>query len=196
MKAKWSNIVVAAIFAGSTNAWAGTSVGPIIVRATVDSAQNINCTILEDNDPGQVVTSMQFGSLVPSTPTGGLIGQIFFQFHCGVASNTGPYQVTQTGGSLTSGGGQTLADGAWIVTPLDGIGGNPSNPFPPGTTLGSCGTAASASKLLFAQTNGTSVSDYSFTYGITDDPANCASDAIPQDQPAGIYGTTVTITLQ
>jgi len=37
---------------------------------------------------------------------------------------------------------------------------------------------------------------YTNTYGITDDPANCASDAIPQDQPAGIYGTTVTITLQ
>jgi len=60
-----------------------------------------------------------------------------------------------------------------------------------------CGTAASVGKVLFSQANGTSVSDFSFTYGITDDPANCGTAPfITIGQPAGTYTTTVTITLQ
>jgi len=172
---------------------AATTVGPINVTASISGTKSINCTILQDNNPGNVVTSMNYGALQLNANSN-FVGTKFFQFHCGVTNNTTtPYQVTQTGGTLTS-GSNTLNNGSWIVTPLNGIGGNPSNPFPPGTTVGACGTAAATNKMLFTQANGTTVSDYSFTYGITDDPALGATDAIPLDQPAGNYATTITFT--
>jgi hypothetical protein len=93
---------------------------------------------------------------------------------------------------LTSSSG-TLPDGAWIFTPLAGVGGDSGHPLPGG--IGSQGTAAQTDALWYQSDFGGTAATISATYGITNDAANGATDFIPPSQPAGSYSTTVTWTL-
>lgn len=141
---------------------------------------------------------MDFGQLDrPTNPDGSPAAQRslrHFQVFCGMNTSGRAYTVTQTGGTLTS-GSDTLPDGAWIFTPLNGVGGNPSEPLPSGSTVGTQGTAASTDTLWYRSDAGGAGTTISSTYGITNDAANGATEFVPPDQPAGNYSTTVLWTL-
>ena len=115
-----------------------------------------------------------------------------FQVFFGVNAQGRAFTVKQTAGHLVS-GSNTVPDGAFIVTPLDGIGGDNTKPLPSGISKGTRGTAVFSNKALFTSTGGLS-DTMAATYGITDDPNLGATQPIPLDQPAGTYTTTVTFT--
>lgn len=178
------------------------------VTADVPSALSFNVTITELLNNGTVigppVTAMDFGNLASNgmfDPDGGgpLPSQLrslnstrAYQVFFGINAQQRPFTIKQTAGPLQS-GPNSLKDGAFIVTPLSGVGGDPSKPLPAGTTPGSQGTAVQTDKVLFTGTGGAS-DTMAATYGITDDPRLGAFQFIPLDQPAGNYITTVTYT--
>lgn len=178
-------------------AWAAT-VGPIEVTVEVDTVETLDCAINRfalGVDQGDV-SVMDFGTLGRPTNEDGTPGALFsprhFQVFCGMNTSGQPFTVTQTAGSLTS-SSATLPDGAWIFTPLNGVGGDPNNSLP--GSIGSQGTAAQSDALWYqSDFNGTGTT-ISATYGITNDPANGAFEFIPPGQAAGSYATTVTWTL-
>ena len=186
--------------------------GPVVpVSAQVESKLEFSATVTElipaaggGTTIGPVVTSMGFGVLASNgnfDPDGpGPIGpqpralnstkafQVFF----GINAQGRPFTIKQTAGPLQA-GGSTIPNGAFIVTPLQGVGGDLSKPLPPGTSVGSRGSAVATNKVLFSSSGGSSAT-MAATYGITDDPALGATQPIPLDQPAGTYTTNVTFT--
>ncbi|HEX9779769.1 MAG TPA: hypothetical protein VGB20_00985 [bacterium] len=185
---------------GTGTVWAQQTVGPIPVSASVDTLETFDCTILQDNVTGQIVTSMDFGQLDrPTNPDGtpgALGGLTFFQVYCGASASGASFQVTQTAGTLTgTNSGDFLPDGAWIFTPLDGVGGDPGTPLPSGSVVGSQGTAAGTNVLWYTSDPAGTGTTIASTYGISNDPANGAFEFIPPDQTADTYSTTVTWTM-
>ena len=115
-----------------------------------------------------------------------------FQAFFGINSQQRPFSIKQTAGPLQS-GGDVLPDGAFIVTPLEGVGGNPDEDLPANIDVGDQGTAVENDKVLFSSTGG-SAATLAAPYGITDDEENGAFEFIPLDQPSGDYVTNVTFT--
>lgn len=155
-------------------------------------------------DIGPVVTEMDFGTLAshgtfdddddPSTDEvpRSLNSLKAFQAFFGINSQQRPFSIKQTAGPLQS-GGDVLPDGAFIVTPLEGVGGNPDEDLPANIDVKDRGTAVETDKVLFSSTGGPAAT-MAATYGITDDPDHGATEFIPLDQPSGDYVTTVTFT--
>ncbi len=184
--------------------------GTVQVSATVPANLAFNATIFElvpngtgGTDIGPQVSAMNFGNLAsngtfdpdgpgPQPPQPRALNSLkAFQVFFSLNAQGRPYQIKQTAASLRS-GTNTIPNGAFIVTPLAGIGGDPSKPLPSGVSVGTRGTAAASNKVLFSSTGpGASLAA---TYGITDNPAQGATQPIPLDQPAGTYTTTVTFT--
>lgn len=198
-KRRMASLMCAIWSLGPAAGWAATS-GPISVMAEVESVESLDCSMVrfESGVDQGAVSEMDFGDLDrPTNPDGSPAAQRslrHFQVFCGMNTSGRPFTVTQTGGTLTS-GSDTLQDGAWIFTPLNGVGGDTSQPLPSGSTVGTQGSAASTDKLWYqsdAAGTGTTISS---TYGITNDAANGATEFVPPDQPAGSYSTAVTWTL-
>jgi hypothetical protein len=150
---------------------------------------------------GPVVSEMDFsvlasnGTFDPPGPLGpqprSLNSTRAFQVFFGINAQERPFTIRQTAGPLES-GGNTIPNGAFIVTPLAGVGGGPT-PLPAGITVGTQQSAVGTNLVLFSSSGGPS-DTMAATYGISDDPSAGASEAIPLDQPAGSYTTTVTFT--
>lgn len=186
--------------------------GPAVaVQAEVASTLTFSVTVTEliptgagGTTIGPVVTSMNFSILAsngtfdpdgtgPTPPQPRALNSTkAFQVFFGINAQGRPFTIKQTA-SLLQAGGNTIPSGAFIVTPLQGVGGDSSQPLPAGITLGSRGSAVATNKVLFTSTGGPS-NTMAATYGITDDPALGATQTIPLDQPAGSYTTTVTFT--
>lgn len=181
------------------------------VTAAVPSSFTFAATITElipdgtgGTDIGGEVNEMDFGTLAsqgtfdddkdPSTPEvpRALSSTKAFQVFFGINSQQQPFTIKQTAGPLQS-GGNTVPDGAFIVTPLNGVGGNPAEPLPGNITVGSQGTAVAVDKVLFSSSGGPAAT-MAATYGVTDDPEAGAFEFTPLDQPAGSYVTNVTFT--
>lgn len=183
--------------------------GVINISAVVPTNLTFTATIFElvpsgtGTAIGPQVTAMNFGNLASNgtfDPDG--IGPLppqpralnstkAFQVFFAINSQGRAYQIKQTATTLRS-GVNTIPDGAFIVTPLSGVGGNPATPLPAGITVGTRGTAVFTNKVLFSSTGPTST--LATTYGITDDATLGATQFIPLTQPAGTYTTTVTFT--
>ena len=187
--------------------------GPSVqVTANVSSTLTFNVTITElipngsgGTTIGPVVTAMNFATLASNgtfDPDGaGPRGQEprslnslkAFQVFFGINAQQRPFTIKQSSGPLQS-GGNTIANGGFIVTPLDGVGGDISVPLPSHITKGSRTSAIGNNIVLFSSTGGGPSATMAATYGITDDPMKGATAAIPLDQPAGNYVTTITYT--
>ncbi len=183
--------------------------GAVPVTADVPANLSFNATVFElvPNGPGTTigpqVTTMDFANLasngtfdpdgpgpLPPQPRS-LNSTKAYQVFFAINSQGRSYTIKQTASSLRA-GTNTIVDGAFIVTPLSGIGGDPTKPLPAGITVGTRGTAVAANKVLFSSTGPTST--LAATYGITDDPSKGATQFIPLTQPVGTYTTSVTFT--
>ena len=204
--------VLAATLLAAGPASAVDIAGPVVpVSAEVEANLSFSVTITElipaaggGTTIGPVVTSMGFGLLESQgtfDPDGpgpiapqprALSSTKAFQVFFGINAQGRPFTIKQTSGPLQV-GGSTIPNGAFIVTPLQGVGGDPSRPLPPGTSVGSRGSAVATNKVLFSGSGGRN-DTMAATYGITDDPALGATESIPLDQPAGDYSTTITFT--
>lgn len=202
----------APVFAVDVPCSAGSSCS-VPVTATVASSLSFNVTIVEllpdgsgGTTIGPVVTAMNFGNLAsngtfdPDGPSGPKPPQLrslnslkAFQVFFGINAQSRPYTIKQTAAKLTS-GGNTLPDGSFIVTPLQGVGGDTSptgTPLPSGTVVAAKRSAVGTGVVLFSRTTNGASNTMAATYGITDDPAHGATEFIPLDQPAGSYVTTI-----
>ena len=181
------------------------------VTAEVPSKFSFSVTITElipdgqgGTEIGPVVTEMDFSELAsqgtfdhdnnPDTPEvpRSLSSTKAYQVFFGINSQQRSFTIKQTAGPLQS-GADSLPDGAFIVTPLEGVGGDKTKPLPGGIEVGDRGTAVEADKVLFSSSGGPS-DTMAATYGVTDDPKLGAFEFIPLDQPAGDYVTNVTFT--
>ncbi len=169
------------------------TVGPIPVSATVDSVQSFNCTIVQFQNGARVgeVTRMDFGTSFRGKNTDGSLAALTFSRHhqifCGFL---GPAGSITTSGTPLSNGTTTLPNGAYIQTPLQGQGGDPTKPLPGGSIVGTRSTAVGTHQVY----SGPSGATVSWTVGITNDPNNGATEFIPPSQAAGTYNGTYTIT--
>ena len=220
---RFGRSAVAAIMAATLFASPAMAVdiaGPdVTVTATVSSSLTFSATINElvpntaTTDPtdtliGPTVTSMNFATLasngtfdpdgagpLPPQPRS-LNSTKAFQVFFGINSQQRPFTIKQAAGPLQS-GVNTIPAGAFIVTPLSGVGGDPTRPLPANITKGLRQSAITGSLLtpivLFSSSGGPS-DTMAATYGITDDTALGATAFIPLDQPAGSYTTTVRFT--
>ena len=189
---------------GISPAMAEDITGPSVpVTATVSSDFSFSVTLVEivNGALGATVSSMDFGTLASNGTSNGQLRSLnstkAFQAFFGINAQQQPFTIKQTAGPLQNGPNQ-IANGAFIVTPLDGVGGDPSKPFdqnPPGnmTVKGTRTSAVGQNLVLFSSSGGPS-NTMAATYGITDDPALGATEFIPLDQPAGVYTTTITYT--
>ena len=195
--------------------------GPDVdVTAAVSASLAFSVTIAElipnagtpdPNDTliGPIVTSMDFGSLAsngtfdPDGPGGPLAPQPrslnstrAYQVFFGINAQQRPFTIKQAASPLQSGVNEIPA-GALIVTPLNGVGGNPAQPLPANVVPGTRQSAITGSLLnpivLFSSAGGPT-NTMAATYGITDDSALGATEPIPLDQPAGDYTTTIRFT--
>lgn len=188
-----SYVVTAAVPAGLT--FSVTVVELIPVPGSTTGATTI----------GPVVTAMNFANLASNGTfdpdgTGPLPAQPrslnslkAFQAFFGVNAQQRPFTVKQTAGPL-QGGGNVIPAGAFIVTPLDGVGGDTTKPLPAGLTKGTRQSAIGTNLVLFSRATNGSSDTMAATYGITDDPTKGATAFIPLDQAAGTYTTTITFT--
>lgn len=182
------------------------------VTATVSSTLSFNVTIVEllpdgsgGTTIGPVVTAMNFGTLAsngtfdpdddgPLPPQLRALNSLkAFQVFFGINAQSRPYSIKQTAARLTS-GGNTLPDGSFIVTPLNGVGGDSTRPLPSGTVVAVKRSAVGTNVVLFSRTTNGAANTMAATYGITDDPDHGATQFIPLDQAAGSYVTTVVFT--
>ncbi|MBI4342028.1 MAG: hypothetical protein HY599_01530 [Candidatus Omnitrophica bacterium] len=191
--------------------------GPsVAVSANVSSTLTFSTTITElipdgsgGTTIGPVVQTMDFGSLAsngtfdPDGPGGvapqprALNSLRAYQVFFGINAQQRPFSIKHTAGPLQS-GGNTIPNGAFIVTPLSGIGGDPTpgdggGSLPANITPGTRQSAVGTNIVLFSSSGGPSAT-MAATYGVTDDPNLGATAAIPLDQPTGNYVTTVVFT--
>ncbi len=189
--------------------------GPSIpVSATVSSSLTFSVTVVElvpATPPatgtvlGSTVTTMNFGTLasngtfdpdgagpLPPQPRS-LNSTKAFQVFFGANAQQRPFSLKQTALPLQS-GANVIPAGAFIVTPLAGVGGDTTKPLPGNIIKGARGTAIITNRVLFSSSGGPS-DTMAATYGITDDPAQGATQTIPLDQATGTYGTNVVFTL-
>ena len=194
-----------------------------VVTADVAATLSFNATITElvpvvggpigATTIGPVVTDMVFGSLAsqgtfdpdgagplppqPRSMSSTRAYQVFF----GVNAQQRPFHIFEQASPLQTPAGDTIPNGAFIVTPLDGVGGDPTLPFgtnPTGNTtvrsfVGGRSAVSIAPQELFHSTGGPT-NTMAATIGITDDPTLGATEFIPLDQAAGAYTTTATFT--
>jgi hypothetical protein len=194
--------------------------GPdVSVTATVTSTLAFSVVINElvpntatpnpsDTLIGPAVTAMDFGTLAsnglfdpdgtgPLAPQPRALNSLkAFQVFFGINAQQRPFQIKQAAAPLQS-GSDTIPAGAFIVSPLDGVGGDPTKPLPANIVRGNRGSAITGSLLtpsvLFSSSGGPS-DTMAATYGITDDSSLGAMAPIPLDQPAGTYTTTIRFT--
>jgi hypothetical protein len=197
---------------GAAPAMAVDIPGPAVpVSATVPANLSFSVTITElipdgagGTTIGPVVTTMDFGPLasngtfdpdgpgpIPPQPRA-LNALRAYQVFLGVNPQGGGFNIRQTATPLSN-GVATIPNGAFIVTPLSGVGGDPAQPLPANIVVGTRGTAVAVDKVLFSSAGGPT-NTMAATYGVTDDPSLGAFEFIPLDQPTGIYVTTVTFT--
>lgn len=197
-----------ALVFGASPALAVDIPGPAVpVSADVAANLTLSVTIVQlvNGVLGATVTAMDFGPLasngtfdpdgagpLPPQPRS-LNSTKAFQAFFGVNSQQRPFTLKQTALPLQS-GPSIIPAGGFIVTPLSGIGGDPTKPLPANIVKGARTSAVGTNLVLFSSAAGPSAT-MSATYGITDDPNLGATAPIPLDQPTGHYVTTVTYTL-
>ncbi len=185
-----------------------------VVTATVSSTLTFNVSIVEllpaaggGTTIGPAVTAMNFGALAsqgkwdddnnPATPdvSRSMSSLKAFQVFFGINAQQRPFSIKQSSSGIgLASGTNTIPAGGFIVTPLQGVGGDTTKPLPAGISVAPRTSAIGSNIELFSRaSNGTS-NTMAATYGITDDPAFGATQPIPLDQPAGTYTTTITFT--
>ena len=211
-----SSLVSLALVVGTAPAFA-VDLLPITVPVTATVAANLsfsaeirelvpNTATPDPSDTliGPVVTNMAFGTLASNgnfDPDGAgplppqlraLNSTKAFQVFFGVNAQGRPFQVKQTAGPLQSGPNQ-LTNNAFVVTPLAGVGGDPTQPFPANLVKGAKTSAVGTGIVLFSSTGGPSAT-MAATYGITDNSGLPTPNIIAPDAPTGTYTTTITYT--
>ncbi|MBI4341362.1 MAG: hypothetical protein HY598_03675 [Candidatus Omnitrophica bacterium] len=196
-----------------------SSCSAVNVTASVSSTASFSVTMFElvpnpatpdptDTSIGPEVTAMAFGTLAsngtfdhdgdPTTPEQprSLNAARAFQAFFGVNAQQRPFQVRQRTVTRLISGTNVIPDGAFIVTPLDGVGGDSTLPFPTGLTRGTRRSAISTTDItLFSRATAGPAASMAATYGITDDPTRGATEFIALDQPNGTYTTQVIFSL-
>ena len=184
--------------------------GPV-VTAVVSSSLAFSVTIVElipqaggGTSIGPTVTAMNFGTLASNgtftNPQGqqqlrSLNSIKAFQVFFGINAQQRPFSIKQSSSGIgLAFGTNTIPSGAFIVTPLSGVGGDPLQPLPAGISVAPKGSAIGTNIELFSRATSGPVNTLAATYGITDDASLGATQPIPLDQPAGTYTTTITFT--
>ncbi len=181
-----------------------------VVTATVASGLTFSVTIVSlvaapggGTTLGSAVTAMNFGSLASNgtfIPPGSTTPQLrslnstaAFQVFFGINAQQRPFTISQSSsGTGLASGTNFIPTGAFIVTPLQGVGGDPTLPLPAGIAVSPRGSAIGTGITLFSRTVTGPSATLAATYGITDDTTLGATQPIPLDQPAGTYATTIT----
>lgn len=185
-----------------------------VVTAVVSSTLTFSVTITElipaaggGTTIGPVVTAMDFGTLasngtfdpdgagpLPAQPRS-LNSTRAYQVFFGINAQQRPFSIRQSSsGSGLASGANLIPNGAFIVTPLSGVGGDPLQPLPSGMVVSPNTSAIGSNIELFSRATSGSSNTMAATYGITDDTSLGATQFIPLDQPAGTYTTTITFT--
>ena len=187
-----------------------------VVTATVASSLTFNVSIVEllpaaggGTTIGSAVTAMSFGPLASNgtfiNPITGLPQQRSlnalkaFQVFFGINAQQRPFSIKQSSSGIgLASGTNVIPAGSFVVTPLQGIGGDLTLPLPAGISVAPRGTAIGTNIELFSRATTGPSATMAATYGITDDPAlGATGPGIPLDQPASTgtgYTTTITFT--
>ena len=184
--------------------------GSYPVSATVPTGLTFNVTVVQlipavgaGTTLGSTVTTMNFGNLasngtfdpdgtgpLPPQPRA-LNSTNAFQAFFGLNAQQRPFTIKQSASPLQS-GINVIPAGAFVVTPLQGVGGDTTKPLPSGITVAARTSAIGTGVVLFSRAVAGPSDTMASTYGITDTGVN--NQTIPLDQPAGSYATTVTFT--
>jgi hypothetical protein len=178
---------------------ATTSTAPITTTATVSSALTLSVVMRKNDFAGAVINSMNFGNLLDigtgtlrSSPTSNTGTGAVAAF---INANTqgAPYQITQTGTTLSN-GTSTLPSGACTVVPVYAAADNGGAAIPAGASIGTKGTWIGSRTLYTSESGTAALRTIQAIYSVTDDPAAGSTAGVPLSQQAGTYSGTVTIT--
>lgn len=215
-------VAVTPVMAATVTCTQGAACSPAAtpVTATVSSAFSFTVTINEllpvagsttgATTIGPVATTMNFGALasqgpfdpdgagpLPSQPRS-MSSTRAYQVFFGINAQQRPFTISQSSSQpLQNGTGGVIPANAFVVIPLQGVGGDPTVPLPSGITVQPTNSAIGIRTLFTRATTGSS-NTMAAVYAITDDiadPANTFPIApIPLDQPGGTYSTNITFT--
>lgn len=165
----------------SVPAFAGSSVGPITLGASVQSQLELSATIYEgDVSGGNVVTAMQFGQLAEAADHT-LKGTKHFTVLLGANTSSRAYTIKQTGTALTA-GANSLATGSLIVST------HGNGQTLPGT-LANPQTWVGTDKVLYTSEAAGSAQAMAAVYAIGSDDR---TEVIPADQTGAAYAGSVS----
>ena len=185
-------------------AYAATVTAPVIVsKAIVSNTMSLTVAMKKNDWNGADITSMDFGTLMPFTPSGTLRSSTTGSTGTGAVlvwiwghAQGAPYIIKQSGTALTSGTNK-IPEGACSLVPVYISDDNSGRSLSPGAQVGAKGSWVATDKMLYTSESGVAkgvgIRAY---YSITDDSVTgAATGAVPIDQPAGTYQGTVTITM-
>lgn len=187
-------------FSFSQSCLAATQSAALSVSAVVQSSLTLNI-VLNRVDPASgdaesPTTSMNFGSLTPDS-NGGMKVPYYFKAYINANTQSLPYTITQSG-TPVSNGSATLPTTACRVVPTYNPTDNGGAPLV--GTLGSPGSWVGPRTVYTSDAAG-SPRTVSVVYALIGDPAYGGGlngeplNFIPNTQPAGAYGGSVTFTL-
>ena len=168
-----------------------TSQGPINVSAVVPSGLTLEMHIVDQLSSAEK-PSIDFGELERVGDE--FRSKTFYKVLITVSGAGDPFELTQTGSSLThNGGSETIPSGAYIVKPGYSEADNENLARPLGSTLGNTVTAVGPHLLYSDPTGSRRVTTALYT--LTGDPSTEATQIIPLSQKSGTYAGTVQFTL-
>lgn len=163
-------------------AFAGSSVGPITLGASVASRLELSATIFEgDVSGGKVVTAMQFGELALATDNT-LKATKHFTVLLGANTSSRAYTIKQTGTGLTA-GSNALATGSLIVSTH-----NNGATLPSGSALANPQSWVGTDKVIYTSEAAGSAQAVAAVYAIGSDNRTAV---IPADQTGAAYAGSV-----
>ena len=174
---------------------AATTSSQVTASASVQSAFALDMVIVQ-NDAGATsnVSALNFGQLA-NNGAGGLTSTRFFTVYLSAKTQTQPYNILQTGQSMTN-GTVTLPNNAQRVTPVYVPVDNGGATLPTGAAIGTQGTWVVTNKIIYDSENSLAQDrTVQAVYGLIGDSALGAGNFIPSNQPSGSYSGNITFTL-
>lgn len=187
--------MVAVILMTQGSAFAATVVKAVSVNASIQSALDLEMTIIQhEGATDTTVSTMNFGSLTPN-PFGGMDSGRFFTVFLTGRTQQLPYVITQTGTSLNN-GAATMPNGAQNLAIVYATQDNGGQPIPTGAALGTNGTWVATNKTVYDSENANAQQrTVQAIYGLRGDPALGPGNFVPPSQPSGNYTAQITYTL-
>ena len=184
----------------------------IAASASVSGALTLDVVLKKNGFNGDVITSMDFGTLKELSVTNPTTGAVSKTLRSSASGSTGtgavaafitanshglPYAITSTGSALTNGSGATIPTGACTVVPVYAKEDNGNLDKPSGAELGTPGSWVGTRTLYTSERGTAAIRSIQAYYSITDDLVAGATAAVPISQPGGSYGNSnivITVT--